>query len=194
MRCFALFFITTNCAVSNKTTATKCQIESLQHQSHCSTFISSGGQCCSCRGFHFQLIITKVYVNGSCCIYMTYWSFNKPPLPNNAQISYRNSSDQIKRTKVAFCSFSSSLPNNHSRKGKQKLPVFLEGKSSTDATLSKFSSLPNRMMNSGGPADLRLLSCPVLCFCCKRFAHFLPCSFLATQVYFTLLLTSLIKR
>lgn len=139
-----------------------------------STYISSGGQCCSCRGFHFQLIITKVYMSGSCCMYMTYWSFNKPPLPNNAQISYRNSSDQIKRTKVAFCSFSSSLPNNRSRKGKQKLPVFLKGKSSTNATLSKFSSLPNRMMNPGGPAAFRLLSCPVLCCCviiCTFFCH-----------------------
>lgn len=91
----------------------------------------------------------------SCCMYVSYWPFNRPPLPDNSQISYHNCPDQKKRMKVVFSFFSSSLSNNPGRIGKQKLPAFLKDKSSTHAT-TYMQPFLNRMMNTGGAAPLRL--------------------------------------
>ena len=113
----------------------------------------------------FQLSIIRVNMGGSRYMHVPYSPFNKPPLPGNSQINYHSYPDQKNRMKVAFPSFSSSLPNNPSRKRTQKLPVFLKDKSSTYATMFMFSSFLNRLMNLDGPASLGLLPSPVLCYC-----------------------------
>lgn len=136
----------------------------------------------------------------SCCMYVSYWPFNRPPLPDNSQISYHNCPDQKKRMKVVFSFFSSSLSNNPGRIGKQKLPAFPKDKSSTHAT-TYMQPFLNRMMNTGGAASLTLTwfsaKVAVLCYLitsCIFFSIKFSCNTVFKLFHFFLfILMSLIK-